>query len=212
LRAFLRRPPLSGEAFNATSTGKTMVRRRPRWFLAISMAVIALMGAINIYRSTSPIRWGRQLFLHEGLVEVLQVEDATSLVVRALDGPAAQYNGTFRVRLLGIAQLAAKSIEQRDRADRALQLTRQFVADADRRLYLVFDRHRFDATETPLAYVVHGEECLNEQLMASGLVELDQPAGLPSKRMRTLIQIAGAAPRRDNGLWSQRTAGRTVER
>lgn len=190
-----------------------MVRRRPRWFLAATLGCIALIGAINVYWSTSPIRWGRQLFLHEGFVEIVEVEDATSLVVRALDGPAAQFNGTYRVRLLGISRLPVESIEQRDRAIRALELTRQFVDRADRRLYLVFDRHRFDATETPLAYVLHVEECLNERLLAAGLVELEQPPGLPSKRMRTMIQIAGAAePQPSGGLWSQRTAGRTVER
>ncbi len=151
-----------------------------------------LVGWINVRQSRSAVGWGRQLFLHEGQVQIVQIEDAVTLVVRALDGPAQQYNGTFRVRLMGLERPMANEPDDRERVSQALERTNQFVrACPDQVVKLVYDRQRFDETETPLAYLFCGDACLNAELLEARVVRLKPSAGLPSKWMRELIKIAG---------------------
>ena len=169
-----------------------MVRRRPRWALLALVVALVLVGWINIRRSQSSVGWGRQLLLHEGQVEIVRVEDAVTLVVHALDGPARQYNGDFRVRLMGLERPTTDDLDARERASRGLERTTQFVNQCPKRVAtLIFDRQRFDETETPLAYLFSDDVCLNAELLEARVVRLKTPSGLPSKWMRELIKIAG---------------------
>lgn len=169
-----------------------MVRRRPRWALLAVVAVFVLIGWTNVRHSRSAVGWGRQLFLHEGRVQIVQVEDAVTLVVRALDGPAQQYNGAFRVRLMGLERPTSNDPNETERASQALARTTQFVSQCpDRVAKLIFDRDRFDETETPLAYLFCGDACLNAELLEARVVRLKRSPGLPSKWMRDLIKVAG---------------------
>ncbi len=169
-----------------------MVRRRPRWGLIGGVAILAIIGWINVRRSMSDVGWGRGLFLHEGRVEIVKVEDAVTMVVRALDGPAQKYNGDFRVRLLGIERTKQDAIAEQPYAAGALELTNRFVDRCPQRVAkIVFDHQRFDDTETPIAFLFCGETFLNADLLQSRLVRLQRYPGMPTKWMRELIKVAG---------------------
>lgn len=178
------------------------VRRRPRWALFAVFGVLLLIGWFNVRQSQSTVHWGRQLFLHDGRVQIIAVEDAVTLVVEALDDPARQFNGTFRVRLMGIEPPRPDHPHGLQIATDALTRTEAFVRRCPQGVAtLIYDRQRFDESETPLAYVFCGDDCLNAELLESGLVRLKQPAGLPSKWMRDLIKIS-----RDPELGGRSTA------
>lgn len=169
-----------------------MVRRRPRWGLIGGVAILAIIGWSNVRRSMSDVRWGRELFLLEGRVEIVKVEDAVTLVVRALDGPGRKYNGDFRLRLLGIERLKAEAPDEQPNAARALEVTNRFVEHCPQRVAkIVFDHQRFDDTETPIAFLFCGESFLNAELLQSRLVRLKRYPGMPTKWMRELIKVAG---------------------
>jgi hypothetical protein len=169
-----------------------MVRRRPRWGLIVAVVALALIGWLNVRRSLNDVGWGRQLFLHEGRVQIVKIEDAATMVVRALDGPAEKYNGDFRVRLLGIQRPQDGTPEEKSNAAAALEITKRFVHNCPRQTAtIVFDRQRFDETETPLAYLFCGEVFLNAELLRSRSLRLVRYPGMPGKWMRELIKISG---------------------
>jgi endonuclease YncB( thermonuclease family) len=168
-----------------------IIQRRPRWGLICGLAAVAAVGWWNVRRSQSDVGWGRGLFLHEGPVRIVRVEDPVTLVVRALDGPAAKYNGDFRVRLLAIERLAPPNDSRHSNFKQALAISNRFVEQCPQHTATVaFDWQRFDDTETPLAFVFNGQESLNATLLESGCVQLVRYPGMPSKWMRELIKIA----------------------
>lgn len=168
-----------------------MVRRRPRWGLITVVFALALIGWLNVRRSLSDVGWGRQLFLHEGRVLILKIEDAATMVVRALDGPASKYNGDFRIRLLGIERPKRGTSEEESKATEAFEISARFVRDCPGQVAtVVFDRQRFDETETPLAYLFCGEIFLNAELLQSRKLGLVKYPGMPGKWMRELMKIS----------------------
>lgn len=167
-----------------------MARRRPRWFLLAAVFACLGLAAFQLVRSHSAAGWGRGLFLHEGPMELVQVEDAVTFVVRGLEDPSRRYNGPFRLRLMGVERQAPTE----ETAAAALARTEQLLAPGPgRTVHVVFDRQRFDETETPTGYLFVEGVCLNTELLRKGLVRLKRPAGLPSKSMRDLIQAANEA-------------------
>jgi hypothetical protein len=168
-----------------------MVRRRVDCKKSTVLLGLIVLAWFGYRRAPSPVGSGRELFLEEGLVRVIRIEDAQTLVVRSLDGPAARNGGDFRLRLCGIRPIDSPERESKSDAARAEAITRRFVDECPQRIVrVVFDGQRFDETETPIAFVYSGKTCLNAELLRAQAVQLVQYPGMPSKRMRELIKVA----------------------
>jgi hypothetical protein len=169
-----------------------MIERRPRWGLWLAGFSLLLIGAIQLGRHRTEVAAGRQIFLREGRVQVVRVEDPITLIVRPLDPPASQYSSTYRVRLFG---LEARTRPGDAAHDAARRWTEGWVAGCrNREVELIYDHQRFDDSETPIAFVFHQTECLNIRLLQMGLARLVRYSGMPSRWSREMIKATAQAP------------------
>lgn len=132
--------------------------------------------------------------LDEGLHPVKRVVDGDTLLLRSGE----------RVRLQGIdtPETVRPNYPVEPWGPEASQFTEQFVEDADGEVRLTFGPERLDDYGRTLAFVWHGEQLLNEELVRAGLARARlgyRYSGTMKRRLAAAQDEARAARR---GIWS----------
>ena len=105
------------------------------------------------------------------------------------------------IRLLGISLLPEDAQGQRNLAESAELFARQFLTAGAVRLQL--DKRQRDVDQRFLAYVMVGDQMLNEELARAGFVRIATRPGDSQSIARRLRVAEGEARRRGRGLWSK---------
>lgn len=131
-------------------------------------------------------------------------QEGSYLVERVVDGDTLKLEDGTRVRLQGIdtPETVREAGPVEPWGPEASAYTSQFIADADHRVHLTFDKERLDQYGRLLAYVWHGERLLNEELVREGLAETRPGYPQSDSMRRRLAKALADAKRARRGLWS----------
>jgi micrococcal nuclease len=144
--------------------------------------------------------------LDEGLYAVVRVVDGDTLIVRPASAPATGRTSSaqFPVRLLGIdcPETVHPEMPVQPWGPEAAAFTRTFVSGGSVRLQ--FDKRRIDRYGRYLAYVLAGEQMLNEALVAAGLARVEIYPGDSQSIERRLRAAEQQAREAGCGIWSSR--------
>lgn len=131
----------------------------------------------------------------EGFVEIIEIHSSVELVVR-LESDASRDGAPLR--LLGLRR---SNLEAREReAIEFLEFFRQRGP-----LWLRLDRRRQDASGTALGYLYSGDILVNEELVRSGLVHLDDEQIPYLSQVRVLQRAEAEARELGAGLWRRKS-------
>ncbi len=167
--------------------------RRSRKRSIIVVAVLILLAGLRLWT-------GRD----ERAPDILDA--GLHAVERVVDGDTLKLANGARVRLQGIDTPETVKEDHPVEAwgPEATEYTRQFVATADGRVRLEFDRERQDRFGRFLAFVWHEDRMLNVELVRLGLARATPGYVANSQRKRELIDAVEEARRQRRGIWSQK--------
>lgn len=172
----------------------------PRWPWILLLGV-ALLLTLRLWQSGLWATGEKESAapLHEGLYRIVQVLAGDTLLVAPQEAAPGAPTAPSRVRLLGVACLEPSEAHGAE----AVAFTRAFVRDGIIRIRL--DTRRQDEFERAEAYVLIGEESLNEALLRAGLARLTQRPSDNLALQRQLRQAYDEAVAARRGIWATET-------
>ena len=165
-------------------------RRQPRALIALSVCALLVAWRIAAVDRAPP---GPEL-LEEGMHEVRRVVDGDTLLLTS----------RARVRLQGIdtPETVREGFAVEAWGPEAGQFTKDFIARANNRVRLTFSLERKDRHDRFLAFVWHGDEMLNEELVRAGLAHARLDYRYSGLMKRRLEKAQDEAKRAGRGMWS----------
>jgi micrococcal nuclease len=163
-------------------------RYRARWYWVAIVALLVVQWILN-----PPGEAGPQS-LNEGIHAVRRVVDGDTLLLE---------NGA-RVRLQGIdtPETVQEDHPVEPWGPEASEFTKAFIERAGGRVRLAFSQERVDDYGRFLAFVSHGDEMLNEELVRAGLARARLDYRYSGTMKRRLQQAQAEAQRAGRGIWS----------
>ena len=163
-------------------------RYRARWYWVAIVALLVVQWLLNPPSATGP----------ESLPE------GTHSVRRVVDGDTLLLDNGARVRLQGIdtPETVKENHPVEPWGPEASEFTKEFVARAGGRVRLTFSQERIDDYGRFLAFVWHGDEMLNEELVRAGLARARLDYRYSGTMKRRLERAQDEAQGVGRGIWS----------
>ena len=166
--------------------------RRPLVGPTVWLLLIVFLVALRLAtRSAEP---DQPPSLNEGDYEVQYVVDGDTL--RLANGARVRLQGIDTPEVSRDGQPAEAFSEQ------ATKFAEAFVTNAGQTVHLTFGAERLDRYGRHLAFVWHGDQLLNEQLVLAGLAEARPDYRFSGRMKRRLVEAERQAQTARRGIWS----------
>jgi len=160
----------------------------PTFWLLLFAAIVAIRLATRTAEPKPPED------LAEGAYDVQYV----------VDGDTLRLEGGARVRLQGIdtPECARDGQPEQPYSREATEFVETFVRNASGQVHLTFGAERVDRYGRHLAFVWHGEQLLNEQLVLSGLAQARPDYRFSGRMKKRLVAAEQQARAAQAGMWT----------